>query len=158
MLKNILRELREQKGLSQAKMAEILGVSPAAYSTYEMGTRDVSSDKVVTLAKFYGVTTDYLYGIEDNSQSEISPDEQKHIKKYRALDSYGKKAIDDLLDTEYDRCINGSENNSNITVNEKTYSSRAVAFGGGNTETEITVDEMRQAEELIRKMKSKQNK
>lgn len=109
MLKSILRELREQKGLPQSKIAEILGVSPAAYSTYEMGTRDVSSDKIVTLAKFYGVTTDYLYGIEDNSQSEISFDEQKHIKKYRVLDEHGKKVVDFILNEEYIRCTYAEE-------------------------------------------------
>lgn len=145
MLKDVLRKIREQKGLPQSKIAEILGVSPAAYSTYEMGTRDVSSDKIVTLAKFYGVTTDYLYGIEENSKSEISMEERKHIKKYRALDSYGKKAIDDLLNTEYDRCINNSENNSNITVNEKTYPSLKVALGGDNEEYRVTEDRMARA-------------
>lgn len=103
MLKDRLRSLREQHDFSQAKLAEILGVSPAAYSTYEMGTRDVSSDKVVKLAKFYGVSTDYLYDIEDN-QSGFDNLEITIIKKYRTLDGYGKKVVDSVLDIEYDRC------------------------------------------------------
>lgn len=104
MIKDKLRQLREQRDLSQAKLAEILGVSPAAYSTYEMGTRDISSDKVVKLAKFYNVTTDYLYGVDDTSSLEIDVAELSIIKKYRTLDGYGKKAVDDLLDTEAARC------------------------------------------------------
>lgn len=104
MIKDKLRQLREQRGLSQAKIAEMLGVSPAAYSTYEMGTRDISSDKVVKLAKFYNVTTDYLYGVDDSSSLDIDVNELSIIKKYRTLDGYGKRMVDSALEIEYERC------------------------------------------------------
>ncbi len=78
--KDTLRSLRESKGLSQAKVADILGVSPAAYSTYEMGTRDVSSDKIVKLVEFYGITNDYLYGIEDRNNDKLSEKEKCLLK------------------------------------------------------------------------------
>ena len=104
LLKDILRNLRESRGLAQSKIAELLDVSPAAYSTYEMGTRDVSSDKIVKLAKFYGVTTDYLYGIESDNEHNINVKEQMIIKKYRELDTHGKKIVDLVLDEEYERC------------------------------------------------------
>lgn len=104
MLKDKLRILREQHELSQAKLAEVLGVSPAAYSTYEMGTRDVSSDKVVKLAKYYGVTTDYLYDIE-KTEEEFNSFERTMIKKYRTLDEYGKRMVDSALEIEYERCM-----------------------------------------------------
>ena len=68
MLNESLRRLREERGFSQAQIAEFLKISPSAYSTYETGTRDVSSDKIIKLSKFYGVTTDYLYGIEKTNE------------------------------------------------------------------------------------------
>lgn len=151
MLKTVLRELREQKGLPQSKIAEILGVSPAAYSTYEMGTRDVSSDKVVTLAKFYGVTTDYLYGIEDRSQSEISFEELKYIKKYRTLDEYGKQAVDSILNIEYNRCTKPVDAHS-INIGdqpEKTYTGIAAAYGGDNRVDQVSEKHLREAADMI---------
>jgi phage repressor protein C with HTH and peptisase S24 domain len=39
-----------------------------------------------------------------NDKSDFSFSEKQHIKKYRTLDKYGKKAVDDLLETEYLRC------------------------------------------------------
>lgn len=68
MLNESLRRIREERGFSQAQVAEYLNISPSAYSTYETGTRDVSSDKIIKLSKFYGVTTDYLYGIEKTNE------------------------------------------------------------------------------------------
>lgn len=130
MLKDKLRALREQHGFSQAKLAEFLGVSPAAYSTYEMGTRDVSSDKVVKLAKYYGVSTDYLYDIEKNENNEFNNSERTIIKKYRKLDTYGKKLIDNALDIEYDRCTSKQEQPS-IPMISIRYSLLSASAGTG---------------------------
>lgn len=57
-----LRTIRKSKGLSQAKMAEILCISPQAYSNYETGKRKPSSETLIKIANLYGVSVDYLLG------------------------------------------------------------------------------------------------
>lgn len=144
MLKDTLRSLRESKGLSQAKVADILGVSPAAYSTYEMGTRDVSSDKIVKLAEFYGVTTDYLYGIEDRNEDEISKKEKMFIKKYRKLDVHGKDMVDTVLNKEYDRSINLPNELKCPIVFERTYKIAARGHNDIKPGAKVTIGQMEQ--------------
>ena len=57
-----IKKLRKSFGLSQKDAAIKLGVSQAQLSHYENGIRECSLDFVVTLAKFYGVSCDYLLG------------------------------------------------------------------------------------------------
>ncbi len=56
-----LRKLRESRGLTPGRMADILGISRPAYLKYESGgTR--TPRKLQELARFFNVTTDYLLG------------------------------------------------------------------------------------------------
>ena len=64
-MKERLKLLRKQKGVSQKVVAEAIGVTLSAYSNYEQGIREPSYDILIKLAKFYDVTTDYLLGLED---------------------------------------------------------------------------------------------
>ena len=58
-----LRELREAKGITQKKLAEVLGVSPRMVSFYESGAHFLSDeDQLCKLADYFDVTTDYLLG------------------------------------------------------------------------------------------------
>lgn len=59
-----LAELREDHDLSQAEMAKILRVSQATYSRYETGRLDIPSQKLIALARYYGVSVDYLLGLD----------------------------------------------------------------------------------------------
>ena len=52
--------LRHSRGLSQAQMARNLGISPSAMGMYEQGRREPPLELVVAMARFYGVSTDYL--------------------------------------------------------------------------------------------------
>ena len=52
--------LRRQAGLSQAELAQRIGVSPSAVGMYEQGRRETSAAGFVALARIFGVTTDYL--------------------------------------------------------------------------------------------------
>ena len=48
---------------------------------------------------------------------DFAVSEKETIKKYRTLDEYGKKAVDDLLDTEYERCqVEKKINDEYVTV------------------------------------------
>ena len=60
-----LRELRQESGLSMKKLGEKVGLSAGAICLWENGVKDISSENLVTLAKYFKVSTDYLLGLED---------------------------------------------------------------------------------------------
>ena len=63
-----LRDLREDRDMSQGEIASLLHVSQSTYSRYESGFLDIPSAVLIALAKFYAVTTDYLLGLTDDPQ------------------------------------------------------------------------------------------
>ena len=61
-----IRDLRNDRGLTQEDVAKILHISQNTYSQYEIGTTRYPLDAVVTLAEFYGVSVDYLVELTDD--------------------------------------------------------------------------------------------
>ena len=55
-----LRDLREDKDLTQTDVAEYLGIQQTVYSRYERGYQTIPVEHLIKLADFYGVTTDYI--------------------------------------------------------------------------------------------------
>lgn len=64
-----IRDLREDKDLSQKEISKILNMSQTGYSKYEVGTNDVPTKILIQLAKFYNTSVDYILGLTD----EIKP-------------------------------------------------------------------------------------
>ncbi len=60
-----LKELRTEKGLSQTELSIKTGISQAGIAKWESNTRKPSVDCLVILSKFFGVTIEYLLGLED---------------------------------------------------------------------------------------------
>ena len=60
-----LKELRKQKRLSQTELGEVLGLTHKSISTIESGVRGTTIEKLILLAKFFDVSTDYLLGLKD---------------------------------------------------------------------------------------------
>ncbi len=65
MLYKRIRELREDKDLTQQKMGEILSCSQRVYSNYERGELDIPTEILIKLAEFHNVTVDYLLNRTD---------------------------------------------------------------------------------------------
>ena len=63
--KDRIKELRVQKGLSQMQLANITGISQSAIAKWELGKTEPTASAIVTLAKFFDESTDYLLGVED---------------------------------------------------------------------------------------------
>ncbi|MCD7797324.1 MAG: helix-turn-helix domain-containing protein [Clostridiales bacterium] len=61
-----LSQLRKERGISQKKASEDLGISQALLSHYEKGIRECGLDFVVRCSEYYGVTTDYLLGASES--------------------------------------------------------------------------------------------
>ena len=62
---NNLKQLRLEKRNSQRKLGEIFEVVNQTVSFWETGSREPDLDTLVKIAKYFGVTTDYLLGLED---------------------------------------------------------------------------------------------
>lgn len=60
-----LKDIREDRDLTQQEVAEYLHVKQNTYSQYESGKRQLPVDVLIALAVYYQVTTDYLLGISD---------------------------------------------------------------------------------------------
>ena len=60
-----VKELRKQKRLSQTGLGEVLGLTHKSISTIESGVRGTTIEKLILLAKFFEVSTDYLLGLKD---------------------------------------------------------------------------------------------
>ncbi len=60
-----IRDLREDKDLTQTQVAQFLGMSQTGYSKYETGENDIPTAILLKLADFYQTTTDYLLGRTD---------------------------------------------------------------------------------------------
>ena len=67
-----LRQLREDEGrmLKQEVIAELLGTTQQTYSLYERGDREIPFHHVITLAKYYGVSIDYIAGLTNKKHRE----------------------------------------------------------------------------------------
>lgn len=60
-----IRDLREDNDLTQSQVAEYLNMKQPQYNRYERGLRDIPSDILIALAKFYKTSTDYILGLKD---------------------------------------------------------------------------------------------
>lgn len=70
-MKNRLKELREENGMKQSELGKLLNVQDAAISKYESGDIPLTGEKIIQLAEYFGVTTDYLLGLEGRDSMEI---------------------------------------------------------------------------------------
>ncbi len=60
-----LKDMREDRDLSQKEIADILGILQSDYSKYELGKHMMGIDKYMKLAQFYNVSIDFLVGLRD---------------------------------------------------------------------------------------------
>ncbi len=65
---NRIRDLREDKDMTQKQIAEMLGMSQTGYSKYETGENDIPTAILIKLARFYNTSIDYLLGETDNAK------------------------------------------------------------------------------------------
>ena len=62
-----MRELREEKGLTQTELAKYREVTQKTYSRYENDERSIPLEKLILFADFYQTTLDYLVGRSDQN-------------------------------------------------------------------------------------------
>ena len=62
---NIFKDLRQERGLSQAQIAQLLKTSQQYYGKYENGQRPLPVEHLITLCKFYNVSADWVLGLKE---------------------------------------------------------------------------------------------
>lgn len=60
-----IRELREDKDLTQKQVGQLLNMSQTGYNQYEIGKNDIPTHVLILLSNFYNVSVDYLLGLTD---------------------------------------------------------------------------------------------
>jgi transcriptional regulator with XRE-family HTH domain len=84
-----LIELRNERGLRQKDVADALAIAQPTYSLYEAGKRETSFSMLIRIACYFGVTTDYLLGLEDvrthdkSMLIEMLNDREARLYRYR---------------------------------------------------------------------------
>lgn len=61
-----LKELRKEDGITQKTLAEAIGTTCDCIGFWEHGRSEPSIEFIIALAKYFGVTTDYLLGVADS--------------------------------------------------------------------------------------------
>lgn len=63
-----IRDLREDRDLTQKQVADYLHIKQNTYSQYENGQRQLPLDALISLAKYYKTSTDYILGLTDEQK------------------------------------------------------------------------------------------
>ena len=71
MLYKRIRDLREDKDLTQREMGEVLSCSQRVYSNYERGELDIPTEILIKLADFHNVSVDYILNRTDIKETAI---------------------------------------------------------------------------------------
>lgn len=91
----IIQQLREEKNMLQADLAQALGVSRTTISNYENSYSYPDLTTLTNIAHYFHVSTDYLLGISEirNVTTITNVEETKVLKYYNRLDSENKDYI-----------------------------------------------------------------
>lgn len=96
-----IKEARERNNLTQAQLANKIGVTPSSITNYENGTSHPKEKILYDLMNALSVDANFLFQdeIPITKENSLSKQEQEHIKKYRSLNDTQKTAIDNIIDT-----------------------------------------------------------
>lgn len=92
------KEAREARGMSQKFVALSLGVKPPNVSRWEAGVTFPTVENLIALAKLYGVSVDYLLGLDElpvsaGTRSVTNYDEAILLQIFRQLNQSGQSAV-----------------------------------------------------------------
>lgn len=118
-----IKEARENLGLTQNELAELVGVTGSAITNYEKETSHPKEPIMYKLLDVLKVDANYLFQDVVTVKYEFKADykEQELIKKYRDLDDHGRETVDIILDRESERtaAIRDLKSKAGIITNRK---------------------------------------
>ncbi len=95
-----LKDLREDKDITQKTVSEYLGMRQQQYGLYELGKRTMRIYDYIALADYYDVSMDYITGRTNDKKGLYKPitEEEILLSKFRSLDSESKGKLLERLD------------------------------------------------------------
>lgn len=92
----VLRGLRQEKGVTQKEVAAACGLTPTCICSLEQGARNPTGSTVAVLAAFFGVSADYLLGLENDFGAKtaapmgdkLTASERELLSDFRKLSPY----------------------------------------------------------------------
>lgn len=97
---NRLSQLRQEKGLNMREAARQLGMPYTTYVNYEKGTREPNSETLISLAKFYGTSIDYLLCKSDSPPGRDIPPGFEPMPKMKKVPLIGAIACGEPITAE----------------------------------------------------------
>lgn len=91
-----LKYLREREELTQAQLADKIGINVQTYKGYEQGRREMPSSILTDLCRFYNVSADFVLGLVDLPYSVASPEDET-IELYHSFSERDKTIIRDMV-------------------------------------------------------------
>ena len=88
-----LKKLRQEKGISQQKLAEVISVSQQSINKYENHNVEPDICTLTKLANYFHTSVDYLIGNTQEKEEPFSSEEQRLINAYRKLNDKEKRSI-----------------------------------------------------------------
>ncbi len=96
-----IRDLREDSDKTQNELADYLGTTAQYYGLYEKGANEISFERAILIAKYYGVSLDYIAGLTNNKKgltsSDLTAEQQELLKLTSELSDTDKKKITEAL-------------------------------------------------------------
>ena len=98
-----IKELREEKKLSQDNLAKLIGTSQRNIGRWENEENEPTYSQLVKLADFFDVSIDFLVGRDDMesvqraSASGFSPEELELLKNYALLSDVERRAVQNVI-------------------------------------------------------------
>lgn len=96
-----IRDLREDSDKTQNELADYLGTTAQYYGLYEKGANEIYFERAILIAKYYGVSLDYIAGLTNNKKglasSDLTAEQQELLKLASELSDKDKKKITEAL-------------------------------------------------------------
>lgn len=129
MIGDKIKERRIELGLKQVEVSKATGIKITTLSNYENNVSTPSEQNLYKLMETLKCDANYLFEWEEEEKINLSYAEKQKIIKYRELDNSGKRAVDSILDIEYDRCTTPPEETEVIYLSKSILRASA---GTGN--------------------------
>lgn len=144
----ILEDIMQQKSISIPDVARMCNLPDSTIrSIISRKSKTVALEVAFKISKGLNVSLEELNGeILKQSDNPRSNNEQKVIKKYRALDEHGKMLVNNVLDLEYKRVT--SQKSNEVTIN--------IAARGGENELTLSEEKYQKLLQVIEENKDKE--
>ncbi len=97
-----IKKIREEKGMTQQQIAELIHMHRSNYSKIESGQREISVDALNKIAKYFGMTIDQIVNFDGAVPQEITVEDKtlmEQVKLIQELEPEEKNMVFKMVDT-----------------------------------------------------------